>query len=209
MIRRSIILTVSEVTVLCGLFGFSGNSLNDDILCECASGAAERGPQAWGVVIVKGGRLSTHYGTGTINPEDDLLKVCQGADKVLGHCRLPTQGPISFKQPASCGHGFLAHNGNIYNLDRYSYEVKTSCDTEVLAAHVESIAPKDEKHFAAICRELHGTTPFAASLITGTEFFIARQWHPIFLQFACASNVYFSSKQIPGSFMMQESVRIG
>ena len=134
---------------MCGIFGFFSarrdRSVNLELLERAALGVESRGPHAWGVAIIREGRLSYFKQPGRISDYlGNLARACDGAQAVIGHCRWATHGSPSdnsTNHPHPCDGGWLIHNGQIEEAGAYQRDMDlhpvTDCDSELLAQFAE------------------------------------------------------------------------
>lgn len=190
---------------MCGIFGFIGNKQpTGQDLRLVASRAAERGPDGFGVAFKESGSVEVFYGDGSLLDSMGLLDVTLGSKAILGHCRLPTQGGRAAKHPFKCGDGWLVHNGNVYNPERYGHSFASKCDTEVVAAEVAKRGDVKGETLWNTAAEMHGQVPFVVAYLSFQRFAAARQGHPLFFK-STEEGFYFSSRSFDGATMLTKS----
>jgi asparagine synthetase B (glutamine-hydrolysing) len=188
---------------MCGIFGYVGVSLPDAALLRAiALRASTRGPDGFGIAIQHPDKpTDVIYGDGCLSDSIGILKKATGASAVLGHCRLPTQGGREARHPFKCGDGWLVHNGNVYDLEKYDCQTFTGCDTEVLALELEKRDSINNWQFEQTLVEMHGSVPFVAGFLSPSCLALARRGHPLFM-LATSDGVYFSSRSFDGATML-------
>lgn len=190
---------------MCGVFGFVGHKpLDPSMLNMVASRAAERGPDGFGIAYKIDKQISVVYGDGSLLNSMDSLKCATPSVAVLGHCRLPTQGKRSARHPFKCGDGWLVHNGNAYNIERYGHIVDSHCDSEAVAAEVSVRRIDSGDDLWDVAKELHGQVPFVVAMLTPSKFAVARNGHPMFFV-QRDEGCYFSSRCFGESMMLTKS----
>lgn len=108
-------------------------------------------------------------------PDADSYVVLDGCNGVLGHRRLSIidLNPRS-NQPfiSASGRWILVYNGELYNYKELkqdlSYPFRTECDTEVLAAYIET------KGINALLEKCNGMFAFAAYDTVGHLLYLCR-----------------------------------
>lgn len=113
---------------MCGLFGFFGSHTpNIALLTLCATLAAKRGPDGWGVVT----EFTEKRDLGRLTAQ--ALRDIPPSRVVIGHCRLatvPDSRRVSACQPIRVGKYVIAHNGTIANADEFP--LSTGNDSEAI-----------------------------------------------------------------------------
>ena len=177
---------------MCGIFGWI-NQDNPEKNNEVAILASDRGIHSFGYayfdnglqVIKKKGNIKLHKNT------------IPKTDKLIGHQRLATFGGIELDNgcPFMTEDFAFVHNGNIRDYqelaNKYSYELKSGCDSEVL---IPIIKDNTEK----IISELSG--PFAIAIISQDQIILLRRGLPIY-----SNGAVFCSKKFPDSFLIPEN----
>ena len=201
---------------MCGIFGFVGNGMaNKEVLLNIAEKASERGPDGFGIVFWNKNKSAVFYGKSNLfdsrkNAEKEIRKL-EGADLVLGHFRMATQGGNGVAHPFKVNGTWLVHNGNVYQKDRYNYDSKTDCDSELVAFEVSAKwarpnGNESERLLLDIANEMHNGVHFAIGVATENTLCIARHGHPVFVK-EDDNGWYFCSKNFDESTLMTDGMK--
>lgn len=159
---------------MCGLFGFSGPGRGDpELLAQLARQAAQRGPDAWG--LLADGRRHAQLGRLTAAAVASIPP----PRVMLGHCRLATvlgTKRVDCCQPIVAAGWAITHNGSVRNAGdlarRHGFAWATGVDSEAIAhllgVHGDLQAAMAEVdhdgHFAVAALHIEtGRTSLAAS----------------------------------------------
>lgn len=127
---------------MCGIIGFTGRELAQDILLDGLEKLEYRGYDSAGIAYFQSsGKLSLRKTAGKVS---DLRAICEDNDATcgIGHTRWATHGGVSTKNahPHKCHNVALIHNGIIENYHELAtaYDLEgdliSETDTEVAAA---------------------------------------------------------------------------
>lgn len=127
---------------MCGIIGFTGRKLAQDILLDGLEKLEYRGYDSAGIAYFQNsGKLSLRKTAGKVS---DLRAICEENDATcgIGHTRWATHGGVSTKNahPHKCHNVALIHNGIIENYHELAtaYDLEgdliSETDTEVAAA---------------------------------------------------------------------------
>lgn len=190
--------------IMCGLFGFIGQSADVDLVRRLALLAAQRGPDSWGMWIHRQGggeQIMVHYHRKLDPKHLDNIDHC---DMIIGHCRLATSGSIGVIQPLACGSLVIAHNGNFYDVDRIRptlpTEPKTDCDSEVLGLAIEAGARRTSllRSVLSVMANRLKCSPTAFLVATTKRLVAFTEGLPLF-ELRNIEGVYFCSLAVEGS----------
>ena len=173
---------------MCGLFGYIGSGADGQIISKAAYLASTRGPHGWGVFWSRhgGNRVLKRIGSMV-----DLSAKLEGAEVVVGHCRLATFGSYSDQdqlQPFVLGEVVTAINGNIYNYKETGYPVRFGNDAEVLPYLVRDYGAGNFKQAADIRN-------YAMLAYDGKKLWAKNNRLPL-LRLEHSTGVYYCSREI-------------
>lgn len=187
---------------MCGIFCYAGpQPPNRKKLREIARRASQRGPDGFGIAAKIGDEVKVMYGDGSMADSLGTLDSLSDATAIMGHCRLPTQGGRGARHPFRCRDGWLAHNGNVYESEKYGHTTSTGCDTEVIAAEVSLLPELNERALLGMAARMHNGVPFVVAFMSSSLLAVARVGHPIFAAVS-DDGVYMSSRSFEAAEMI-------
>lgn len=181
---------------MCGIFGMYSRSplaMQDlPVLREVANSQVARGHHAFGLAWRNEDRqVMSFKRPGAIVDHPDDVDRGEGALGLIGHTRWATHGsihnndnnhPHPFEWKRS--QGFLVHNGVIGNYEDIAAErglsLRTDCDSEVLARHIESGKGSLLQRVADAIADVDTFAPCAVAVLTESCVVIARRGNPMF-----------------------------
>ncbi len=132
---------------MCGVFGYTGKNIANDLVFQGLKRLEYRGYDSWGIAVNKGDEITIFKTTGEIQPEEGLAQLPQ-ATTAIGHTRWATHGGVTINNAhphISTDHSFtLVQNGIVENFDKLKTQLKnkgykftTETDTEVIVKLIE------------------------------------------------------------------------
>lgn len=159
---------------MCGIFGYVAKRdkpVDMRALARVATVTMRRGPHAWGMAWVdRAGKLNHFKSTGPIVDSLGMLRLAEGSQLFIGHCRFATHGDPADNannHPHAAGNeAFVVHNGVIHHYDhlarKHRLRLETECDSEVVAKMLAKFRGKPLARMVRACSEAMGVSPFAA-----------------------------------------------
>jgi glucosamine 6-phosphate synthetase-like amidotransferase/phosphosugar isomerase protein len=180
-------------------------------LIRVANSQVHRGHHAFGLAWVNEDRRTFSFkrpGSASDHPED--IARGEGALALIGHTRWATHGsfddndnnhphPFTLKGD-DC---YLAHNGVIGNYEdiaaRRGLRLRTECDSEVLARHIEDGSGHVLDRVVAAIDDVSHYAPCCVTVVTPKGVVLARRGNPLFWS-DCGGTAWFASTRhaLPG-----------
>lgn len=133
---------------MCGVFGYTGKSVANDIVFQGLKRLEYRGYDSWGIAVNDNGKIDMFKDVGEIQPRKGLDQLPQ-TTTAIGHTRWATHGGVTVNNAhphMSSDNSFtLVQNGIVENfsklknhLEKKGYTFTTQTDTEVIVKLIEN-----------------------------------------------------------------------
>jgi len=132
---------------MCGVFGYTGRKIANDLVFDGLKRLEYRGYDSWGIAVNNNNKISIFKTTGEIQKDKNLRNLPQSTT-AIGHTRWATHGCVTIKNAhphiASDNSFTLVQNGIVENFDslkkqllKKGYTFNSDTDTEVIVKLVE------------------------------------------------------------------------
>jgi len=132
---------------MCGVFGYTGKSVANDMVFQGLKRLEYRGYDSWGIAVNNDGKIQMFKDIGEIQERDGLKELPQ-TTTAIGHTRWATHGGVTVNNAhphMSTDDEFtLVQNGIVENfsqlkskLEKLGYKFTTQTDTEVIVKLIE------------------------------------------------------------------------
>ena len=132
---------------MCGVFGYTGKNIANNLVFQGLKRLEYRGYDSWGIAVNTNEKITIFKTIGEIKPDKGLSKLPQSTT-AIGHTRWATHGGVTVNNAhphISTDNSFtLVQNGIVENFDKLKreleakeYEFTTQTDTEVIVKLLE------------------------------------------------------------------------
>ncbi len=192
---------------MCGVFGYTGKKIANDLVFDGLKRLEYRGYDSWGIAVNDNDKISIFKTTGEIKKNKNLRNLPQSTT-AIGHTRWATHGGVTIKNAhphiASDNSFTLVQNGIVENFDslkkqllKKGYTFNSDTDTEVIVKLVEEqlkVVKDFNTAFKTAFKLLEGRNTVAAMRSDGSIFAI-RNGSPLVLGID-EKNIYIASDSL-------------
>lgn len=181
---------------MCGIFGYTGKSIANDLVYQGLKRLEYRGYDSWGIAVNNHGKIEMFKAVGEIQDKKELQELPR-TTTAIGHTRWATHGGVTVNNAhphMSSDNSFsLAQNGIVENyailktqLEKKGYKFTTQTDTEVIVKLIEESLKSTTKFEDAVklaFKQLEGRNTIAI-LRTNGDILAVRNGSPLVIGIA-------------------------
>ena len=193
---------------MCGIFGYSGKNVANDLIFEGLKRLEYRGYDSWGIAVLKDGEIHQYKNIGIVKKEKEL-SLLPKANLGVGHTRWATHGGVTKLNAhphISTSKDFtLVQNGIVENFDQLKkilikekYNFISETDTEVIVKLIERERAKGtelKKSIIKVFKLLEGRNTIAVLDSKNERLFAVKNGSPLVLGIS-KDGIYIASDSL-------------
>jgi len=193
---------------MCGIFGYSGSKVTNDLVFDGLKRLEYRGYDSWGIAVLDENKIHQYKDIGLVQQNPDLKKLPK-SNVGIGHTRWATHGGVTKTNAhphISTTKDFtLVQNGMVENFDTLKkelkeegYKFKSQTDTEVIVKMVERELKKGtslKKALMSAFKKLEGRNTVALLDAKSDKIYAIKNGSPLVMGIA-RDGIYLASDSL-------------